>query len=223
MEDWSIMRERKFNKVYHFSVEGQCEQLYLRHLQDLINGSESAYNKVRLNAKVSTPVKYVKSITVLDRTEIHHMHDVESEDADSKQSFNNMIEDLNKAKRLGKKITYHLCYSNLSFEVWLLWHKTDFFKNYMYPKEYLSDINKAYGMNFTSFSEYKKEANFKMILSKICLEDVINAIKRFEKMKQKYEETDYISCKGGYRYCRKNPSSNVGEIVALILKDCKLI
>lgn len=84
-------------------------------------------------------------------------------------------------------------------------------------------FNKAYGMNFTSFSEYKKEANFKMILSKICLEDVINAIKRFERVKQQYKEADYISCKGGYRYCRKNPSSNVGEIVALVLKDCKLI
>ena len=223
MEGWSIMRGRKFNKTYHFSVEGQCEYLYFQHLQDLINGSENVYNKVRLDAKVSTPVKYVKSITVLDRTEIYHVHDVESGDADSKQSFQNMIEDLNRAKNLGKKITYHLCYSNLSFEVWLLWHKTDFFKSHTFPKEYLSDINRAYGTNFATFSEYKKETNYKIILDMISLGDVINAVNRFERFIQRYEESDYVSCKGGYRYCRKNPSSNVAEIVARILKDCKLV
>ena len=223
MEERSIMRERKFNKLYHFSVEGQCEQLYLKHLQNMINESDIARNKVVFDAKVLTPVKYVKSTVIMDRSELYHVHDVESGDADSKQSFQNMIDDLNRAKRLGKKVTYHLCYSNLSFEVWLLWHKIDFYKSYTYPKEYLPDINKAYGTDFTTFSEYKKEKNFKTILDKIYLDDVICAVNRFERSIQKYDDRDYIFCKGGYKYCVKNPSSNIGEVVAMIIKDCKLI
>ena len=73
------------------------------------------------------------------------------------------------------------------------------------------------------FQSIKKEANYKIILDMISLGDVINAVNRFERFIQRYEESDYVSCKGGYRYCRKNPSSNVAEIVARILKDCKLI
>ena len=40
------MPERKSKRVYYFSVEGQCERLYLMHLKRLINSMDESKFKV---------------------------------------------------------------------------------------------------------------------------------------------------------------------------------
>ena len=71
----------KKTKKYYFSVEGETEQWYLKWLQNTINDiSERKYN-VKLDLKIEKdPLSRAKGITILEKTEIIHIFDKESEE-----------------------------------------------------------------------------------------------------------------------------------------------
>ena len=222
MEKWSIMPERKSKRVYYFSVEGQCERLYLMHLKRLINSIDESKFKVDFIVKTERPKSYVKGLVILDKTQIYHMQDVETKDYDAINSFMKTIDDINAAGKMGKKVKYSLIYSNLSFEVWILWHKSDFRQKRTFPRDYIQDIDRAYGTDFKNAKEYKTEENFNKLLNLISIEDVRNAVKRSEKIMQNYDEhEDFVKYKNQI-YCLRDPSTNMGIKIKNILIDCGL-
>lgn len=59
------MANRKINKKYYFSVEGETEHWYLKWLQDIINNTEESICKVSNDCPVKkNPLKHAKSLTV---------------------------------------------------------------------------------------------------------------------------------------------------------------
>lgn len=215
---------RKETRKYYFSVEGETEKWYLDWLQKTINAiSESKYN-VKLDAKIQKdPLARVKGMTLLEQTEITHVFDRESEDSIHTKQFQETLDRMSDAEQLGKDINYKLGYSNFTFELWIILHKADCNGAKTNRKQYLSDLNKAYGEKFEDLNEYKRENDFKRILKKLTIEDVISAVRRAETIMKRNEESGYrLQQYKGYSFYKENPSLSVWEIVDKILKECEI-
>ena len=215
---------RKETRKYYFSVEGETEKWYLDWLQKIINViPESKYN-VKLDAKIQKdPLARVKGMTLLEQTEITHVFDRESEDSIHTKQFQETLDSMSDAEQLGKDIDYKLGYSNFTFELWIILHKVDCNGAKTNRKQYLYDLNKAYGEKFEDLKEYKRENDFKRILKKLTIEDVISAVRRAETIMKRNEESGYrLQQYKGYSFYKENPSLSVWEIVDKILKECEI-
>ena len=216
---------RKETRKYYFSVEGETEKWYLDWLQKTINAiPESKYN-VKLDAKIQKdPLARVKGMTLLEQTEITHVFDRESEDSIHTKQFQETLDRMSDAEQLGKDINYKLGYSNFTFELWIILHKADCNGAKTNRKQYLSDLNKAYGEKFEDLNEYKRENDFKRILKKLTIEDVISAVKRSEVIMKRNEESGYrLQQYKGYSFYKENPSLSIWEIIGKILFECGLV
>lgn len=214
------MAEKKTLK-YYFSTEGKTEQYYLEHLQNLINSCAEAAYKVSFTMKPISPKSYVKRINILNKSTIFHLFDFESNESEFETHFKNVLAEMRAAEKLGKKVIYKNGYSNLTFELWILLHKTDLNRSFANRKNYLSHINKIFGTKYQSLNEYKEEKHFKSILQKLTLDDVISAVNRMKNIiknniENGYKKKSYL----GYVWYSENPSSELGDIIGSILKDC---
>ena len=183
---------RKETRKYYFSVEGETEKWYLDWLQKTINAiPESKYN-VRFDSKIQKdPLARVKGMTLLEQTEITHVFDSESEDPIHTKQFQETLDRMSEAEQLGKDINYKLGYSNFTFELWIILHKTDCNGAKTNRKQYLFDLNKAYNEKFEDLKEYKRENDFKRILKKLTINDVIFAVRRSEIIMKRNKESGY--------------------------------
>ena len=219
------MAKMKSTKKYYFTVEGETEQWYLKWLQDRINETEASAYKVSFDCSVQkNPLKRVKSLVVTSKTEVWHLSDYESDDPIHVKQFTEIMDNMKAAKNLGKQITYKFGYTNLTFDLWIILHKTDCNSSYAHRKNYITQLNRAYGERFEDMKEYKHEDNFKRCLEKLKLSNVIEAVNRAAKIMERNEENGYRLLQyKGYKYYKENPSMAVHEIIGRILKDCELI
>ena len=68
------MGERKPKQKYFFSVEGETEQWYLEWLKAEINKNDAAAYEVLFDIKIEkNPVKRVRGMTIINKTEIWHL------------------------------------------------------------------------------------------------------------------------------------------------------
>lgn len=219
------MGNRKPNKKYYFSVEGETERWYLKWLQEIINQTEEAVYKISIDCPVNkNPVKHVKSLTVTKKIEIYHFFDYESDEEIHVQRFKEALDNMKKAQNIGKQVSYKSGYSNFTFDLWIILHMTNCNSSYAHRKQYINEINGAYDEKFQDMDEYKEEKNFKRCLGKLQLSNVIDAINRAKRIMQKNRENGYVLHQyKGYRYYKENPSLSAWEAIEKILKDCELI
>lgn len=206
---------------YHFSVEGETEKWYLNWLQQIINQAPERKYDVILSVKVQSPIKRAKGISVLDKTEIFHLCDLESESEKHIKGFESTIEEMHEANRCGKSIRYKLGYTNFAFELWMILHKKDCYGMMNHRKDYLSHINSAYETSFENLDKYKKEKSFKKMLQSLTLKEVKDALQRSKHIMQRKDEHDLKEYKG-YKYHLHNPSLSVYEIIEQIFVECGL-
>ncbi len=153
-----------------------------------------------------------------------HLCDLESKETDHIAIFNKTLASMKEATKQGKKIDYFLGYSNFTFELWIILHKTDCNGSFTHRTHYLSPLNKAFQERFLELEQYKREADFNRILSKISLNDVKDAIKRSKFiMQQNHDNGLRPRLYKGFQYYTENPSLTIGESIAKILNDCKLL
>ena len=99
------MTKRKPTNKYYFSVEGETEQWYLKWLQDLINDTKEFVCKVSIDCPVKkNPLKHAKSLTVTRKIEVYHFFDYESDEPIHVQGFQDAMDNMKKAEKLGKQI-----------------------------------------------------------------------------------------------------------------------
>lgn len=216
---------RKEKLTYYFSVEGETEKWYLDWLQDHINESRDAKYTVKLDSKIQKdPLARAKGMTILQKTEITHVFDRESEDSVHARQFMATLDRMKAAQSLGKNIKYRLGYSNFTFELWIILHKANCNGAKTHRRQYLAPLNTAYGEHFESLEEYKHEANFQRILGKLSLNEVRAAIRRSEQLMKQNEEAGFVPQRyKGYSYYQENPSLTIWESVQKILKECGLL
>lgn len=216
---------RKQILTYCFSVEGETEKWYLDWLEAQINLQEETKFKVKFKAEVQKdPVSYAKKLTVQRRTTVWHLSDIEGSTPSHIQSIENTLGRLKDAKNLGKDITYHWGYSNLSFDLWMILHKQNCNAELADVTRYLNHINRAFGEQFESMKEYKEEYNFKHCLGKLSLPEVLSAIERARTIMQRNERDGYLLSQfKGYQYYLHNPSLDLWQPIEKILRDCGLL
>lgn len=155
---------RKENRTYYFSVEGETEKWYLDWLQGAINANPAAKYTVKLDCKIQKdPLARAKGLTILGKTEITHIFDKESEEDTHVRKFQTTLERMKMAQNIGKSITYHLGYSNFTFELWMILHKADCNGSLNHRGQYLTPLNKAYNEKFSCPHVYSGQdfQNFK--------------------------------------------------------------
>jgi len=123
------MIKRKRTLKYYFSVEGETEYWYLEWLQDQINNSPDAANKVSFNKQIQKdPLKRAKSLPITEKVEIWHLSDYESSEKVHVKQFTETMDRMAETKNLRKQIAYKFGYSNFTFDLWMILHKMDCFK-----------------------------------------------------------------------------------------------
>ena len=223
---------RKQNRRFYLSVEGDCEALYFQHLQKLINACPGA----DFNAKI-VAVRKIKPTSMLKRqghdavdkfqgkqVPFFHIQDVEEyHDAEGRRNFQGLIDDLIDARKTFS-VAYDLGYSNYTFELWLLLHVTDMNAPLADRYHYLNYINRAFDTTYKSLSEYKKADNFCQILKDyITLEAVLKAIERSERLRARRAITDLPTAYSGISFYADNPDTTVDQVVKYILRVCGIL
>ncbi len=216
---------RKETRKYYFSVEGETEKWYLDWLQKTINSDLRSKYNVKFDSKIKRdPVSRVKNLSPIGNIEITHIFDIESEATDHEKGFRKTLKRMKEAQDLDKNIVYKLGYSNLTFELWMILHKADCNGRKTKCKEYIPDLNNAYGEKFKDLQEYKNEDNFKKrILQNLTIEDVISAVERSKAIMKDNEEIYKLKNHEGYEYYKENPSLTVWEIIDKILRECGIM
>ncbi len=219
------MGERKLCKRYYFSVEGDTEEWYLDHLQQLINNcEESLYNVKIIHNRKKDPCEMVKALSSPNKITINHFCDTESNSDEHTKNFSTTLDNMRAACEMGKKVSYRLGYSNFAFDLWIALHKCDCNTQLSERKQYLKYLNKGFSEHFVSMKEYKEEDNFNRCLKKITLDNVIAAIERAERIMANNKSSGYRPVEyKKFTYYTENPSLSVHEIIADILRECKLI
>jgi len=219
------MAKLKQTKKYYFSVEGETEQWYLKWLQSIINETSESEFKVSFDCPVQkNPLKRAKAIVVTGKTDIYHISDYESDDEVHIREFRETMDNMKLAKDLGKQINYKFGYSNLTFDLWIVLHKSNCNGSLLHRRLYLQPINRAFGENFENMAECKQENNFKRILGQLTLQNVKDAVDRSKQIMKRNEENGYaLQEYKGYRYYRENPALAVWDVIERVLKDCGLV
>lgn len=215
--------KEKREKTYYFSVEGQTEKLYLKWLEDLINQlSEDV--EVEFDIIVSrNPLKRVNSLPRKEKNTIYHLCDFESNDPYHTQQFIQVLDNLTKAKRKDHISDYKLGYSNQTFDLWLILHKSDSFAPSVDRKKYINQINKVFNKKYRGMQEFKREENLRRLFRQFSIDDVKDAIEREERIMKRNRDINYTLHEyKGYNYYKENPSLTVGQIIKEILADCNL-
>lgn len=211
------------NNKFRFLVEGECEERYLKYLQNLINADKKIKETVSFEIVVGRkPQSVVKRIPTLGNMVITQLVDYESKEQSDENTFKATLDDMHSASKL-KTIKFALGYTNLTFELWLIWHKRDWFGRVSTKEDYLKILNQAYGTDFESLRKYKQKDNFQKILNKITISDVIDAIQRAEATRKKNEKELRAQVYKKYRYFRDNPDSSVQESIKMILSKAGLL
>lgn len=215
--------ELKTNNKYYFSVDGETEELYLDHLQQLINNCDKATKKVKLVHDKCSVTKKANKIPAIYSVRVFHLCDYESNSAEHVKNFQQVLKDLRNVSKINKCLKYGLGYSNFTFELWIVLHKKQLKSHLNDRTQYLKHINEAFGENFESLDEYKKKENFKKVLAKITLDDVVSAIDRADEIRDTHEKLGEIITYGDFKYCKENPDLTVQKCVREILEDCGII
>lgn len=213
------MAKKKEKQTYYFSVEGETEEWYLDHLNFLISKKLvelSADFDLKLEHKKASPLKYMKSCNLLTARTVYHVFDHEGDDS----HFESILKEMRDASKQ-KKIVYRLAYTNISFELWIILHKTQFKKVLGSVDEYLSSINSSYKKKFETLKKYKAQNNFKSVLEQISLNDVYTAIDNAKSVDKWSHERGYKEKeKYGYKWISENPALSLHLQIEGILKEC---
>lgn len=215
--------KRKCKKEYLFSVEGETEKLYLEKLQQLINNRNKNHVIFRIKVE-TTPSRYVKNLTTLKKqSKLYHICDIEDPSEENTLRLRKLMKDLQDAPKI-KGANYVLGYSNITFELWIILHKSDCNTKCNKCSRYLTKINEHFQEEFPSLKSYKEERNFKKCLDKLTLEDVRSAIQRAEQIQQNCESNlshKEVHC--GFSYYLDNPSLSIHLIIKQILNDADVL
>lgn len=128
----------------------------MQWFQKQINDTEKSKYKVSFDFQVQkNPLKRAKSLVVTGKTDIYHFSDYESDEPIHVKQFVETMDNMKKAKELGKQVVYHFGYTNLTFDLWIILHNSDCYGSYTHRRQYLAPLNKAFDENFENMDAYK--------------------------------------------------------------------
>ena len=190
-----------------------------------VNKKELLYT-VKFDIKINKSIiSRAKSISAPYKVKVFHICDYESNEEVHAEQFNKILKELKDVKKINKNLIYKLGYSNFSFDLWIILHKIQQIGAVSHRKQYVKGINKAFDEKFQFIDDYKEEKNFKRILKKISLEDVISAVNNANEIRKMNEEIFKCNYRkyGQFDYYTENPDMTINECVEQILRECEVI
>lgn len=191
-------------------VEGQQEELYLKHLARLLN--RPPQKVVTFNTKIGNAHDLKKSYIEYDSACVfdHDFNKIEFE-----RNLSSCIE-LNKKNKRKNKSTkrnvYH-AYSSACFDLWLILHKKHFNRPVSSAKGYIKEVIQTF--NLPNNADIKSEAIIEQILQQINLDDVKNAIERAKNICANKLPCDAISVNGEVYY--PNPYFSIHKFIDMVV------
>ena len=192
----------------------------------LINNKKELLYTVKFDIKINKSIiSRAKSISAPYKVKVFHICDYESNEEVHAEQFNKILKELKDVKKINKNLIYKLGYSNFSFDLWIILHKIQQIGAVSHRKQYVKGINKAFDEKFQFIDDYKEEKNFKRILKKISLEDVISAVNNANEIRKMNEEIFKCNYRkyGQFEYYTENPDMTINECVEQILRECEVI
>ncbi len=217
--------------TYFLSCEGETEHLYFDWLKEQINNDPRTRHKITFKYKNLMPSSFAKSNAgtftkdMITGSVFCRIQDIEDYSDEHIAAFHSLLKSTKEAKRLYKTISFTIGYSNLTFEVWILAHKAKV-REMGDRAYYYQEINSAYDTSFVNNDDYKHEKNFKSLLSKLTLDDVIhNAIPECKRFVEKcYRDNPTLQRQSyGVSYILANPDTTVHTFVESILKNAGIL
>ena len=212
---------RRKSKEFYFSVEGETEKWYLEWLQKLINASEEKTNNAVFRIKKAGPISFAKDAKVPFGAKVNHFFDYEG--IENESEFIKVLDKMREAEELGKGIEYVSCYSNLTFELWIILNTDAPISSMDNKNGYLPIINKVFEKSYEGLKEYKEEKHFKAILALLTLDDVKAAVLRAEEIMKSNSKNKTPVQHKKWKWYRDNPSTEVGAAIKDILRECGLM
>ncbi len=216
---------------YFVSCEGDTEKWYLEWLQNKINGDTRTKEKVKFIFKNIMPSSFAKSNAgtftkaMIAGTTFCRIQDIEDYSKSHIESFYKLLKSNKTAKQLFKQYNFVIGYSNYTFEVWIIAHKTQV-KTVIDRSQYYKQINYAYNMNFIDNDDYKHEKNFKSILKMLSLDDVIQKALpecvRF-KRQNRINNSHLIRQTHGFSYILSDPDTTLDDFIKAVLINSGII
>lgn len=217
--------------IYFLSCEGATERWYFEWLKKQINNDPRTKHKVDFRFRKLMPSAFAKSNAgtflkdMLNGSIFCRIQDIEDYNKENIKKFHSLLKSTKEAKQQYKKISFIIGYSNLTFEVWILAHKSKV-REIEDRAHYYQDINSAYNTSFVNNDDYKHENNFKNLLSQLTLNDVIQKAlpecKRF--VKKCYCDNPTLKRElYGFKYIQANPDTTLHDFVEEILKYAGLM
>jgi hypothetical protein len=127
--------------MYYATVEGETEFWYFKWAESEINKALADTGRhVSLVCKIGKdPLKYIKGLINYPQ-HIYHVIDYESSEVVHQIPFIKTLDRMKEAEYHSKFTIYHLCYSNLTFEIWMILHKIECNAHVYHRKDYLKYI-----------------------------------------------------------------------------------
>lgn len=216
-------RLEKYNPI--ITCEGETEKWYFEHLQKLINACPRRCYDVVLKPDITKdPKQKAKSINMLFQgIKWYHILDTETSSGEDQNNFKQSLKSFKDTNKIRKGIKLRVGYSNISFELWLLLHKACIKPSVCYPSDYWRHIKKAFNLkDIGKFSDYKKEHNYRKILSQLTLDNVKIAIKRAEEIEKENIAINTSKNISSFSYFEENPSLSIHKVIQDILNEVGL-
>lgn len=195
-----------FRRQYATYFEGSQEKLYFDYVSKLIR-EKYPYIQIKFNS--------YKNINALSKS---------STGRNKIAFFDYDMNDKEFRKRIEKDNKIKIYYSNISFDLWLLLHKTSYSKSVMSAHDYDKDIKRWYNFNSiknnNKIENIKEEENIKKILQQINLEDIKYAIGNAKSIMDRKLEKDKIIINNKFVYY-DNPATNVYEFLESLFVEIK--
>ena len=205
------MTERRY---YYLSLEGMSELAYFERLRDLLNAAAVHPYRIELECAVEhSPKRTFKRLKMRALAHgdtdpvIWHVRDVEN--PSENRAFLSALRDL-------KQHNMRLCYSNYTFELWLLLHKCRMAEKLADKRNYLKYINKYFDTSYFALHEFKERGNMKKLLAKLTLNDILTAIENADSLMEEKARISTPSEFCGFTYYTDNPATTVQELVRTI-------
>lgn len=204
---------KRYKKTVFCVVEGQQEELYLKHLANLL--SDFPRKIVKFNISKGTADKLRGNGIEYDSVCIFDHDFDEILFSKNLETCIELDRKYNRKAREDRRRIHH-AFSNICFDLWLLLHKKEFRRPINTTDGYVNEIRKAFGL--PSDADIKNKETIEAILKQISLEDVSKAISRAESIKSSKLAIDIRRTSKGAEYY-DNPDTSVDIFIKELLSE----
>ena len=216
------MQQRLCKNNPIITCEGETEKWYFQHFKVLVNNSSACTMRLDYEEPFVTkePLRRAKYISIPFERKWYHIIDQETNSSSDKITFKNNLKNFNDIKKIRKNVKLYLGYSNISFELWLIMHKTNEQPQVHKPSQYLKLLKKLYNCpNIKELEEFKTKQNFERVLKQITLDDIKRAVRNGQKLELENKKCCAHQKNCGFEYFEENPSTNLHKIIIDIFND----